>query len=240
MRSALGAAQRRSTVRISRTAVRRRMFPAAIVGLALAMAAIVFWPSSAVAASSCDLTATPSTFPDQVAAAVDGQTICLDEGDYGTWEGTDKRITVRPLPDTSPELSLALSTGAANFTIDGGHTGLDPTTPGIDMGPSTFTGTPGPQNITIRNVAITGDASGGVFEFDGPTESNIVLDHDVWHDVMDIDTEANVRFSYEGDSGVTIKNSLFENSLADGLKVGAQITARNNEFVNIYPWGHPE
>jgi hypothetical protein len=49
-----------------------------------------------------------------------------------------------------------------------------------------------------------------------------------------------VRFSYSGNSGVTIQNSKFVNSVADGLKLGAQMTARNNEFVDIYPHGHSE
>jgi hypothetical protein len=138
-------------------------------------------------------------------------------------------------------LSVALNNGAANFTIDGGHTNLDPSTPGINMGASTFFGTPGPQHITIKNVAITGASSGGVFEFSGPTNTGIVLDHDVWHDVMDTGTEANIRFSYDGPSGVTIQNSLFENSVADGVKVGASGTAiMNTEFLNIYPFGHSE
>jgi hypothetical protein len=49
-----------------------------------------------------------------------------------------------------------------------------------------------------------------------------------------------VRFSYSGNSGVTIQNSLFVNSVADGLKLGAQMTARNNEFLDIYPHGHSD
>jgi hypothetical protein len=186
------------------------------------------------------LNATPSSFASQVSAASAGQTICLAAGSYGTWQGTNKAITIRPQAGVSPSLSVALSTGDANFTIDGGHTNLDSSTPGINMGPSTFTGTPGPQKITIRNVAITGSSPGGVFEFDGPTNSGIVLDHDVWHDIMNTSTEANVRFSYDGTSGVTIQNSLFRDSVADGLKLGAAMTARNNEFLNIYPHGHSE
>jgi hypothetical protein len=201
---------------------------------------LIFGRSPAAAASSCDLNATPSTFASQVSAASAGQTICLGAGSYGTWQGTNKAITIRPQAGVSPSLSVSLSTGDANFTIDGGHSNLDPSTAGINMGPSTFTGTPGPQNITIKNVAITGSSPGGVFEFDGPTNTNIVLDHDVWHDIMDTGTEANVRFSYDGTSGVTIQNSLFKNSVADGLKLGAAMTARNNEFVDIYPHGHSE
>jgi hypothetical protein len=234
--------------------VRRRAAPIGFVSVALlAVAAVLLIGRSpdvkrsprverspSLASATCDLNATPATFASQVSAAASGQTMCLAAGNYGIWQGTSKAITIRPQSGVSPTLSVNLGNGDANFTIDGGHVNDDSGTPGINMGPSTFMQNPGPKNITIENVAITGSAPGGVFEFDGPTNSGIVLDHDVWHDIMDTGTEAAVRFSYSGNSGVTIENSLFRDMVADALKLGAQMKAIHNEFVNVYPHGHSE
>ena len=43
---------------------------------------------------SCNLDATIADFASQVSAATVGQVICLASGDYGTWNGTNKAITI--------------------------------------------------------------------------------------------------------------------------------------------------
>ena len=43
---------------------------------------------------TCNLNAATSNFSSQVSAASGGQTICLASGNYGTWSGTNKAITI--------------------------------------------------------------------------------------------------------------------------------------------------
>ena len=105
----------------------------------------------------CNLNATPSTFSSQVATATTGQTVCLASGNYGTWSGTSKAITIAPAPDASPTMSFDLGSGAANFTINGGHTNFDSNSPGINMGASYFES--GSQNITVEFTAATTDGA---------------------------------------------------------------------------------
>jgi hypothetical protein len=236
--------QRLSNLHKSEALKHSRFSRANLVVFAVIFASIggyLIYSSFAATATCTGADVTTSTFAARVNGAAAGDVLCLTSGNYGTWAGTNMAITITAQVGASPSLSVALGNGDANFTIDGGHTNLDPSTPGINMGPSTFTQTPGPQNITIKNVAVTGTSLGGIFEFDGPTNSNIVLDHNVWHDTTNVSTEANIRFSYDGPSGVTIKNNLFKNSVGDGVKVGAsQTKILNNEFVDIYPQGHSE
>src|SRR5918994_6498366 len=67
----------------------------------------------------CDLNATPTTFASQVAAAGGGQVICLATGNYGTWTGTSKAITLRRAEGATPSMRFAFGSGDANFVIDG-------------------------------------------------------------------------------------------------------------------------
>jgi hypothetical protein len=192
-----------------------------------------------------DLWASPSSFASQVTAAVDGQTICLTAGSYGTWTGTNKRITIRPAPGVSPTMSLDLATGDGNFTIDGGHTeikestngmvrGTSFTSPGITLGQCIFDGTPGPQNITIKRCWLgpANNWSGGYMEFLNCTNTNIVVDR-CWFNQLDTNPsgEASMRFGDDIDMYITVKNCYFSNSSADSVKIGGgRITVLDCEF----------
>src|SRR5437879_807238 len=67
----------------------------------------------------CDRAAKPSTLSLEVSDAGVGQTICLASGDYGTWPGTDKRVTVRAAPNSTPKMQVSFGPGASGFTLDG-------------------------------------------------------------------------------------------------------------------------
>ena len=62
--------------------------------------------------SSCDRTASPASFASELSAAAAGQTICLASGDYGTWEGTDKAITVKAAAGAAPAMRVSFAAGA--------------------------------------------------------------------------------------------------------------------------------
>src|SRR6185369_7168022 len=49
-------------------------------------------PTATPGGTICNRSATTSTFASQVSAATAGQTICLADGNYGTWTGTNKAI----------------------------------------------------------------------------------------------------------------------------------------------------
>ena len=89
-----------------------------------------------------------------MSAAVNGQTVCLAAGDYGTWAGTTKAITIAPEPGASPSLNFDFRADAANFTINGGHTHYDSSSPGINLVDVNYFDA-GSSNITLENVAVT-------------------------------------------------------------------------------------
>jgi hypothetical protein len=187
----------------------------------------------------CDLNAaSPSSFASQVAAAVPGQTICLAAGNYGNWTGTDKAITIRPQAGASPTMSFDFGSGAANFTIDGGHTNLDSRTPGINIvGPSYFD--PGSKNITLENTAATGHNVFFVVDIrtDGP---GIVVKGNVFHDMEYPDRSAGaVRILPPGDvpaSNLKVEYNLFRDMGADGVDGGPAMII-GNEFSNVASFG---
>src|SRR5262249_35915154 len=94
----------------------------------------------ALAAVTCDRNATPSSFASEVSAATAGQTICLAAGNYGTFQGTNKAITIRSQTGAAATMGLNLDTGDSGFTVDG------LTIPGADV-------RNGAKNITVRNSA---------------------------------------------------------------------------------------
>jgi hypothetical protein len=185
---------------------------------------------------TCDLNATVASFSSQIRAATASQTVCMTEGsNYGTWTGTNKAITIRPAAGVSPTISLDLGNGDSNFTINGNRDEWDDTT-GLTIGPSTFLQNPGPQDITIMDAEVTaaGSGAGGMFEIDGPVDTNILFDHLHFHDING--WEAAVRWSYGPvTSGFTVQDSLFRDMDADGLKVGPAVTALNNKFLRVTP-----
>ena len=108
---------------------------------------------------SCDVNATVFNFAGQIKAATSGEVVCLDAGDYGTWTGTDKPLTITSRERTAVTMEINFTTGSGNFTIDsltirGGRI------------------TNGAKNLIIRNSTFTGS-----LVFDAVSEANILLDN---------------------------------------------------------------
>ncbi len=161
---------------------------------------------------TCNLNATTSNFAAQITAATSNQTVCLASGNYGTFTGTNKAITIRAASGATPVMNFSFSNGDQGFTLDG-MTGM-----GGDV-----SGTA--SNITIKNsvfgsaVAVTGSGAGIVF--DGNTHNNI-SGNSTAH-----------RFLAEGP--VTIQNSHLEGGGSDGVRLAssAVVNVINNTFLNI-------
>ena len=114
------------------------------------------------------LSATPANFASQVAAATNGQTILLASGNYGTWSGTNKNITIAPQVGATVTMGINFGTGDSGFTINGTNgTGK------ISLSGGKITGSA--NNITIKNSAFTSS-----LVIDGPINSNILLDNDTF------------------------------------------------------------
>ena len=76
--------------------------------------------------------------------------ICLATGNYGTWSGTNKSITLRNADGATATMRVSLGSGDAGFTLDG-LSGM-----GGVIGN-------GATNVTIRNSAFTSPINiGGV------------------------------------------------------------------------------
>ena len=71
------------------------------------------------AASACSRNATPSTFASEVSAASAGQTVCLASGNYGTFQGTNKAITIRAAAGATPTMRYQFGSGDSGFTLTG-------------------------------------------------------------------------------------------------------------------------
>jgi hypothetical protein len=194
----------------------------------LAAAVLTLGRAPAMAAASCDRSASPSSFASQVSAASAGQTICLASGSYGTWTGTNKQITITAAPGATPTMKLDLDTGDGNFTLDGidGLSG--------DM-------LNGSANITIRNSTFT-----GTLNIDGNANNqprNIVLDHNqhTFTGTMstgDLNGKIRIRNNAGSFTGVTVENSTFANGDWDGIHLGGGANIINNTFTNLCDTGH--
>ena len=122
--------------------VRRRLALFAALALGgFAVAALASGRQTASAAGACDVSATPATFNSAVSAAVSGQTICLASGNYGTWNGVNKAITITAANGASPPIRIAFKSGVGGFTLDGI----------ANLSGTIFGG----SNITIQNSTFT-------------------------------------------------------------------------------------
>ena len=204
----------------------------ALALLCLAGVALLLWRSSAGAASGCDRTATPATFTAEVSRAAPGQTICLASGDYGLWHGVHKAITLTPRIGASPRMGFQFGAHAAGFTINGGMSSFsqgwglritDEAEPDIAAGA---------HDIRIDNTAF----SVGL-EIDGPTDANIVFNHDLFEGLDGFDYAAALHLAYRNrrPSGITVENSMFRDMSADAIQTGIAMSILGNEFVNVQP-----
>ncbi len=136
---------------------RRRMLTATLAAGIVVLAGLMTTRSSAVAAG-CNYNASPSSFSSAVSAAAPGQTVCLTSGDYGSWRGTNKAITVQAAAGAAPTMQISFGSGASSFTLSGMH----------GMGGSVSGGT---SNVTVENSVFSSELS-----VDGAV-SGIVINH---------------------------------------------------------------
>ncbi len=163
---------------------------------------------------SCNRNATPSTFASELSAATAGHTVCLATGNYGTFSGTSKAVTIKAASGASASMKFSFGAGDTGFTIDGM----------VNAGGSIGSGA---SNITIRNSAFDSE-----IRVDGTTpSSNIVFDGNTHNNISGYSTSQ--RFLANG--AVTIKNSRFEGGGSDGVRLGSSqpVQVINNTFLNI-------
>ena len=145
---------------------------------------------------TCNLNATPSNFASQVSAASASQTICLASGNYGTWSGTNKAITVMAASGASPTMQVDFGSGDKGFTMSG-------------IGGMGGTITNGASNITITQSTFP-DA----LVITDLSNANILLDHDNFNGQNEAsgcnDQPGRVHLAYNNGStpsGVTVQYS---------------------------------
>jgi hypothetical protein len=170
-------------------------------------------------ASAADLHATPSTFAAMFAVARDGDRILLASGNYGTWTGGNKSVTIRAEDGASPTMKIDFTTGDAGFTLDG-------------LGGMGGSITDGANHITIRNATFSSHLI-----IDGVANASILLDHNrhVGIDSPTGDPNARIALPYSSSqpSGVTIENSYLAGGDADGVHTGTAVNVIDNEFADI-------
>lgn len=171
------------------------------------------------AAITCDLNATTSNFASQVSTATAGQTICLATGNYGTWSGINKAITIQAASGASPQMNVSFGLGDSGFTLDG------MTNMGGNIGS-------GASNITIRNSTFTSplDISGA---------RGILIDNNKF----DWNSQGTCCKIPVGDitgtidsPAVTISNNHIANGESDGIQIQGTTSGLlilNNTFDNL-------
>src|SRR3954447_1204541 len=196
----------------------------AVAAAAVLAAVLVGTGSTAASAAGCDATATPAGLAGAVAGASAGETICLASGNYGTWQGTGKAITLKAASGATPNMNVNLGPGDSGFTLDG-LSGMGGTV------------NAGAHDFTIRNSSFT-----STIDIEA-TNAGIVLDHNShnWNAVYDGGSNAKI-FVWNNSgafSGVTVENSTIANRTLDGIPLGggAAIDVLHNEFANLCDTG---
>ena len=205
--------------------VRPRVLSAAVVGGVLLLSALTFARSS-TAASTCSVSASPSTFASVVAGASAGQTICLASGSYGTWSGTNKAVTITPAAGASATMQVNFASGDAGFTLDG-LAGMGGTI------------SAGAKNITIRNSTFA-----STLDIEGATV-NVVIDANRfdWNAAYTGGANAKIFLSTTGTlsapAAVIADNSITNGEL-DGIHIGGGSgdVIRDNTFRNLCDVGN--
>jgi hypothetical protein len=210
-----------------------RRFVVATGVVVVLLGAVLMWGrSSARAAGPCTVNVTPSTFSSAVSSAAPGTTICLASGDYGTWSGTNKAITITPVAGATPQIGMNFGSSAHGFTIDGGLASF--TQPwGLEISHESSPDiSGGASNITIENTNV---AVG--LDLDSLANSNVVFNHDLFHDLNGQDWTAALHLGYTSStpSGVTVENSLFRDMSSDAIQTGISMSILKNEFSNVQP-----
>ena len=219
----------------------RAVAAALVVLLALVAGAVAMLlsrgrsPRPGVATATCR-DATPASLASLVVAAAPGQSICLETGDYGSWKGTDKPITLTAARGARVALALSIGASARDFTIDGTARGGTITIRGgAILGAGRYTFDPAsPHGITIMNANFTAPLTIDYIVDNGSWPFTVALEHDTFDDINY--NGGRIRLPYndnEVDSGVVVENSTLANGAADGINAGAGITILNNDFGDI-------
>ena len=192
---------------------RSRTIACALPAVALALALALVGGAPARATGVCDLSATPSTFPSAVSQAGSGQTICLASGNYGTWSGTSKAVTITAAPGASPQMAMSFGSGASGFTVE-------------DMANLSGEISSGASNITLQdNTMSNSDCATGCLDIEGNV-SNIVVDaNNFTYPVQSTETGPNSKIfldTYGGSPGAAaiIENNDIANGDLDGVHFG--------------------
>jgi Right handed beta helix region len=199
----------------------RHAVAAGLAGV-VTVAALIAERSPAAAAATCDRSATPTSFSSQVSAATAGQTICLASGDYGTWTGTNKAVTITAASGNTPTMQVSFGSADSGFTLNG-ISGMG----GMISGSA--------STITIQNSTFASqlDIEGAV--------TNIVVNHnDFTYPVQSTSGGPNAKIflattgSSPG-SALTLENNDIENGDLDGVHVGdgSGVLVYGNKFANL-------
>jgi hypothetical protein len=146
----------------------------------------------------------------------------LASGNYGTWTGTNKAITIAAASGASPQMRVNFGSGAANFTLNG-MTGM-----GGNISSA--------NNVTIQNSTFTDS-----LDLEGDN-NNVVLDHNThnWGAVYNGGINGKLFFANSnsgtvGSPSITIKNSEIRNGDLDGIHIGggSGYLILNNTFDNL-------
>ena len=192
--------------------------------------------------------ATTSDYEDVIDGASAGDLILLAAGTYGPWLGTDKAITLAPEPGENVTMQVGdLRDGEGGWTIDGCHTEISVSTNGMVREALPFSstgitleyvyhqtgGTPH-TDITIRRCWFTETFSALVDV--GSSVLNWTFDRCYFDGLDDANVEAALQVY---GTTVLIKNCLFNNLTADGVKLSAGTghTVQDCEFRDVNPHG---
>jgi Right handed beta helix region/PKD domain/Bacterial Ig domain len=202
---------------------RRRLYAASLAGLSLCAAVVCLADRvPALAADTCDASATPSSFASAVSSAGSGDTICLASGSYGTWSGTSKAITVTAATGATPTMQVNFGSGDAGFTLDG------------------LSGLGGMISGSARDVTITNSSFSSTIDVEGSV-SDIVFDRDHfdWNAVSSASgSNAKIFVSTQGTlaaPALTVQNSTILNGDLDGIHFGggSGVQILGNEIGNL-------
>lgn len=212
-----------------------------VVGVALALLGAA---PDARAQAGCDHRAQPGTLDSALGAAKAGQTICLQAGEYGTFTGTDKKVTLKAAPGTDARMGFSLGEGDRDFTLDG-------LTFHEREGGDRFSAIVGDvRNVTFRNSRFTVPTY-----IDGPIESGILFDRNRFVGINElpgdiIDSGLDLRYgpqcTRERRSGITVRNSLFADGSFTAIKTGCGMDIVGNTFrdvcenLELSPDGHTD
>jgi hypothetical protein len=183
--------------------------------------------------TGCDLHATTSNFS-RVFGSANGQTICLASGNYGTFTGGVKSSMTTIKPEDGATVTMALHFDpAANITIDGVKSAIDPAT-----GLGAYLNGSRTHDITVRN-SVFDDAQVVIRSDSLPPNANILFDHNVHSNWVTCSNCYEGRVEVVGgqdggSNGITIQNSEFYGGNSDGIQNSSNGTRiLNNEFHDI-------